>query len=97
MKVRVPGVTQEKRQDLLQFIAGRKPEELTVYLRRDKANLYDKYAVAVVARIQNVGYAHIGYLPRTLSQVMAAVIDAGVQVKADLEQISDSKRCSNTL
>lgn len=97
MKVCVSGVTQEKRQDLLQFMAGRKPEELTVYLRRDKANLYDKYAVAVVVRIQNVGYAHIGYLPRTLSQVMAAVIDAGVQVKADLEQIIGGYSCKETL
>lgn len=42
MKVRVSGVTQGKRQELLQFIAGRKPEELTVYLQRDRANVYDK-------------------------------------------------------
>ena len=87
MKVRVSGVTQGKRQELLRFIAGRKPEELTVYLQRDRANLCDKYAVAVVIGIRDIGYAHIGYLPRTLSQGMAAVIDAGVQVKADLKQI----------
>ena len=42
MKVRVSGVTQGKRQELLQFIASRKPEDLTVYLQRDRANLYDK-------------------------------------------------------
>ncbi len=97
MKVRVSGVTQGKRQELLQFIAGRKPEELTVYLQRDRANLYDKYAVAVVIGIQNVGYAHIGYLPRTLSQGMAAVIDAGVQVKADLKQIIGGYSYKETL
>jgi len=78
MKIRVSGVAQGNRQELLQFIAGRKPEDLSVYLRRDRANLYDKYAVAVVIGILNVGYAHIGYLPKALSQGMAAVIEAGV-------------------
>lgn len=78
MKIRVSGVAQGNRQELLQFIAGRKPEDLSVYLRRDRANLYDKYAVAVVIGIRNVGYAHIGYLPKALSQGMAAAIEAGV-------------------
>ncbi len=63
MKCRVAGVTYEKRQQLLQFIAGRKHEDLTVYLKRDRANTFDKNAVAVVIGISNVGYAHIGYLP----------------------------------
>jgi len=57
-------VTQGKRQELLQFIAGRKPEELTVYLKKDRANLDDKYAVAVVLGIRAIGDAHIGYLPK---------------------------------
>ena len=34
-------------------------ENLTVYIRRDKANIYDRYAVAVVVGIKGVGYAHI--------------------------------------
>ncbi len=38
MTCRVSGVTYEKRQQLLQFIAGRKHEDLTVYLQRDRAN-----------------------------------------------------------
>lgn len=97
MKVRVSGVTQGKRQKLLQFIAGRKPEELTVHLQRDRANLYDKYAVAVVIGIQNIGYAHIGYLPKALSQGMAAVIDVGVQAKADLKQIIGGYSYKETL
>lgn len=87
MICRVSGVTYESRQQLLQFIAGRAPEDLTVYLRRDRANTHDRYAVAVVIGIRNIGYAHIGYLPKGISQGMAAVIDAGVQVKADLMQI----------
>lgn len=61
------------------------------------ANLNDKYAVAVVIGIQNVGYAHIGYLPRTLSQGMAAVMDAGVKVRANLQQIIGGYRYKETL
>lgn len=61
------------------------------------ANLYDKYAVAVAIGIQNVGYAHIGYLPRTLSQGMAAVMDAGVKVRANLQQIIGGYSYKETL
>lgn len=38
MTVRVQGVTFDNRQKLLQFIAGKKPSDLTTYLRRDRAN-----------------------------------------------------------
>ena len=87
MKCRVTGVTYENRQQLLQFIASRKHEELTVYLRRDRANTFDKDAVAVVVGISNVGYAHIGYLPNGLSQSLAKVIDKGIGLQADVKVI----------
>lgn len=88
MTCKVSGVTYDKRQELLKFIASRKPEELTVYLQRDRANAYDRYAVAVVIGIQGVGYAHIGYLPKGLSQSLAGVIDKGIQIKATLIQVT---------
>ena len=87
MKCRVAGVTYEKRQQLLQFIAGRKHEDLTVYLQRDRANTVDKNAVAVVIGIGNIGYAHIGYLPKGLSQSLAKVIDKGIGLQADVKVI----------
>ncbi len=87
MKCRVAGVTYGKRQQLLRFIASRKQEDLTVYLQRDRANAFDKDAVAVVVGISNVGYAHIGYLPRWLSQSLAKVIDKGISLKADIKVI----------
>ena len=87
MTVKAAGVTFGNRQGLLQFIAGRKPEELTTYLKRDRANTFDKYAVAVVVGIQNVGYAHIGYLPQGIAQGIAAVVDAGVELQADIKVI----------
>lgn len=87
MKVKAQGVTFGNRQNLLQFIAGRKPEELTTYLRRDRANTFDKYAVAVVIGIQGIGYAHIGYLPKAISQSVAAVLDNGIEIKTDAKII----------
>ena len=45
MRCRVSSVTYEKRQQLLQFIASRKQEDLTVYLQRDRANTFDKNPV----------------------------------------------------
>lgn len=87
MTIKVQGVTFDNRQNLLQFIAGRKKEELTTYLRRDRANTFDKYAVAVIIGIQGIGYAHIGYLPKGISQSIAAVIDNGMELKADAKII----------
>ena len=87
MTGKVSGVTYENRQQLLQFIASRKKEDLTVYLKRDRANMHDKYAVAVVIEIKDAGYAHIGYFPKEVSHGIAAVIDKGVQIKATLLQI----------
>ncbi len=78
-------MTYGKRQELLQFIASRKPEELTVYLQRDRANTFDKNAVAIVIGIRNIGYGHISYLPRGVTQGLAAVIDKGISLKADIQ------------
>ncbi len=87
MTVRVQGVTFNNRQKLLEFISKKQPSDLTTYLRRDRANTFDKYAVAVVIGIQGVGYAHIGYLPKGLSQSVAVVLDAGMDLKADMRII----------
>ncbi len=87
MTVRVQGVTFNNRQKLLEFISKKQPSDLTTYLRRDRANTFDKYAVAVVIGIQDVGYAHIGYLPKGLSQSVAVVLDAGMELKADMRII----------
>ena len=97
MTCKVAGVSYDNRQQLLQFIATRRPEDLTVYLRRDRANTYDRYAVAVVVGIRNIGYAHIGYLPKGIAQSMAAVIDNGIELKATLTQITGGYEWKDTL
>lgn len=87
MTVKAQGVTFGNRQELLQFIAGRKPEELTTYLRRDRANTFSRYAVAVVVGIKGIGYAHIGYLPKSIAQSVAVVLDNGMGLRADVKVI----------
>lgn len=85
--VKAAGVTAGNRQNLLQFIAGRKQEELTTYLRRDRANTFDKYAVAVVVGIKEIGYAHIGYLPKGIAQSVAVILDHGMELQANVDVI----------
>lgn len=85
--VKAAGVTFGNRQKFLQFIAGKKPEELTTYLKRDRANTFDKYAVAVVVGIKGIGYAHIGYLPKGIAQSVAVVLDNGIELQADVKII----------
>lgn len=97
MTCKVSGVTYENRQQLLKFIASQKEDDLTVYLRRDRSNVHDRYAVAVVVGIKGIGYAHIGYLARGLAQSMAAVIDKGIQVSATLQQVTGGYSYKETL
>lgn len=85
--VKAAGVTFGNRQKFLQFIAGKKPEELTTYLKRDRANTFDKYAVAVVVGIKGIGYAHIGHLPKGIAQSVAVVLDNGIELQADVKII----------
>lgn len=85
--IKAAGVTFGNRQKLLQFIAGRKPEELTTYLKRDRANIFDKYAVAVVVGIKGIGYAHIGYLPKGIAQSVAVILESGMELQANTKVI----------
>lgn len=84
MTCKVAGVTYGNRQQLLKYIASQKKENLTVYLRRDRANIYDRYAVAVVVGIKNVGYAHIGYLARGIAQSISEIIEKDITIKSEI-------------
>ncbi len=68
-----------------------------MYLQRDRENTHDRYAVAVVIGILNAGYAHIGYLPKGISQSMAAVIDKGIKPKATLVKVTGGYGYKETL
>ncbi len=87
MTCKVSGTSYGNRQELLKYIASQNKDNLTVHLKRDRANEYDRHAVAVVIEIKNVGYAHIGYLPKGLTMSFSEVIEKGIPLKADLQII----------
>lgn len=87
---KVFGVTYGKRQELLQFITGRKPEDLTVCLQRDKTNIYDRFAVAVV-----IGMKGTGRPVENTDDAVAWIIDVACQWPADLgyaQELLDIKK-----
>nr|WP_288149044.1 hypothetical protein [Bacteroides acidifaciens] len=43
--------------------------------------------MAVVVGIKGIGYAHIGYLPKYISQSVAVVLDSGMKLQADAKVI----------
>lgn len=83
MTCKVSGTSFGNRQQLLQFISSQKKENLTIYLKRDRANLYDKYAVVV--GIKGAGYAHIGYVIKGLAQSLASIINKDIPLKASIQ------------
>ena len=88
MTIRTTGTTFENRQEVLSYISQYDKGDLSVLLLRDKNNAYDKNAVGVVVYIRPVKkYAVIGYVPKGLSQDLAKVIDAGIEVKCDAFEV----------
>ena len=60
---KVAGVTHSNRQQLIGRLTSYQPEQITITLRRDTANIFDPNAIAVVATVEGKGSAVIGYIP----------------------------------
>ena len=85
MTVRATGVSFGNRQEILQFIAKFKREDLYITLEREQANIIDCNAIRVIVHIKPLQKkAFIGYIPKGISNELAKVIDKGLSVKADL-------------
>ena len=85
MTVRATGVSFGNRQEILQFIAKFKREDLYITLEREQANIIDCNAIKIIVHIKPLQKkAFIGYIPKGLSNELAKVIDKGLSVKADL-------------
>jgi len=72
---RVAGVTYEGRQRLLARLAAYQPEQISLRLDRDMANIFDSSAVAVIATVEGKGSATIGFLPSPTAQKLARLMD----------------------
>ena len=73
------------RQQRLEYLKGFAPEDLQVGFRREPDNQYDTNAIQILVMIKGLRkYTVIGYVPRIVSEQMAAVMDKGIKVSARL-------------
>ena len=81
---KIAGVTKGNRQKALARIAAAyRPNQVRVWLERDKANLHDNNAVAVMISVNRSVAYKIGYIPRNL----AYVISAGISLKTVFKEV----------
>ena len=80
----IAGVTKGNRQKALARIAAAyRPNQVRVWLERDKANLHDNNAIAVMISVNRSVAYKIGYIPRNL----AYVISAGISLKTVFKEV----------
>lgn len=88
MIIRVAGTTFGNIQERLGFMKQFPVETMQAELVRDPENRFDKNAIQIIIHLRSINRKTvIGYVPRGLATGLAAVMDAGVQVKAELLQI----------
>ena len=84
---KVAGVTYGKRQQAIEHLTYYRPEHIRISLYRDKANAYDRNAVAVIATVKGKGSYTMGYLPKALAAFIAPLMDAGRTITSRLASI----------
>lgn len=85
---RAAGVTYGNRQKLLSRLARYTAEQITITLRHERGNRFDRNAVQVVAGVKGKGSAVIGYLNRQLAAVVAPLIDKGKSVVSSFRAVT---------
>lgn len=84
---KVSGVTFGKRQQAIEHLTHYRPQDVRISLYRDKSNVADKNAVAVIAAVHGKGAYTMGYLPKALAAFIAPLIDSGKAVYSVLTAI----------
>lgn len=83
VSTRVVGTSFDNRQNVLAFLKSYQAEQVSVKLVRDRSNAFDKNAVAVVAVVKDKVSAVIGYLPKSVANVVAVLMDKGLNILSD--------------
>lgn len=87
-KIRVAGTTSGNIQERLKFMKQFPVETMQAELVRDPENRFDRKAIQVVVHLRSINRKTvIGYIPRELASCLAVVLDAGLQIRAELLQI----------
>lgn len=83
VSTRVAGTSFDNRQNVLAFLKSYQPEQISIKLVRERQNAFDTNAVAVVATVKGKVSAVIGYLPKAVAEVVAVIIDKGLNILSD--------------
>lgn len=83
LRTKVSGTSFDNRQSVLQLLCKYNPADIMVKLVRDRLNIFDRNAIAVTAAVKGKVSAVIGYLPKAVACVIAALMDKGISVHAD--------------
>ena len=87
IETKVAGVTFENRQQALENLKKYNTEHINIILAREKENEHDNNAIAVIVSVKDKGAYKMGYIPRTLSKMVAPLMDYGKNVKAVFKEI----------
>lgn len=82
------GVTYERRQEKLKYLAGFRLKDIKIHLIRQQDNPYDKNAIGIAADLLPTEETSIiGYVPKEIAGELAKAMDKGITVMADLLRI----------
>ena len=88
LRTNVSGVTFENRQRALGRLERYEPENINVTLERDKWNGHDSNAIKVNVSVNGGREYHLGYIPRKLATLAAALMDKGAELTADFKAVT---------
>lgn len=88
INTKIAGVTKGNRQKALCRIAtAYRPEQVSVLLERDRADLHDNNAVKVVISVNGSASYNMGYIPRNLAYIVSALLDKGIELTAAFKEV----------
>ena len=87
IETKIAGVSYGNRQTALERLTKYDTQLISIDLKRETENEHDNNAIAVIATVKDKGSYTIGYIPRTLSAIIAPLIDYGKAVTATFKEI----------
>lgn len=87
VETKVSGVTYGKRQIAIEHLTHYEAERISITLKRDPNNAYDRNSVAVIATVSGKGSYRMGYLPKALAAFVAPLMDAGKKVQSCFKEV----------
>lgn len=79
---KVTGTTFQNRQKALARLARINPKNISVELVREHDNKYDTNAIGIHVSVNGGSLYQIGFIPREIAELIASIIDKGIQLKA---------------